>query len=215
MADSLPKKRRYDSSRRREQARLTRLQIAEVARRLFLERGYSGATIEAIAEGAHVANETVYAIFKNKRNILDFLLDISLGGDDQPMRILDRPGPQAVLHDSDQRRQLAAFAQDITQILDRAAPVFAIMRSAAKTEPEIAVQMKHLLKQRMDNMAIFVQHVAANGGLREGLAEAQAAEFVWTVTSPEVFQLLTGELDWPNEQYRRWLEGVLTRMLLP
>ena len=148
MTDSLPKKRRYDSSRRREQARQTRLQIAETARRLFLERGYSGATIEAIAEGAHVANETVYAIFKNKRNILQFLLDISLGGDDQPMRILDRPKPQAILHDSDQRRQLTDFAQDITQILDRAA-LRAYLERATKaewTEESIKESMVSLTK---------------------------------------------------------------------
>ena len=82
--------RKYDSSRRKEQARRTRLQITEAARQLFLERGYSGATIEAIAEKAGVAKETVYAIFGSKRSILVFLLDISVGGDDQPVQLLDR-----------------------------------------------------------------------------------------------------------------------------
>ena len=208
-------KRKYDSSRRKAQARQTRLQIVEAARSLFIKKGYAGATIDAIAQEAGVAQETVYAIFGNKRSILASLLDISVGGDDQPIRILDRPKPQSVLHDADQRRQLEMFSQDIAEIMTRAAPVFEIMRSAAKTEPEIAGLMKNLFKERLHNMIIFVQSVAANGLLREGLDNAQAGEIAWALTSPELFQLLTGERGWSKEKYAQWLADALTRILLP
>src|SRR5690349_16921128 len=114
--------RKYDSTRRQAQARQTRLQIAEAARTLFFERGYAGTSIEAIAEGAGVAPETIYATFKNKRNILSFVFDIAIGGDDENIRLLDRPDPQAVMNETDQYRQLSMFAQGITQILHRAAP---------------------------------------------------------------------------------------------
>jgi AcrR family transcriptional regulator len=208
-------RRKYDSSRRKEQARQTRLQIVESARQLFLARGYTGATIEAIAQAAGVAEETIYAAFGSKRKILEFLLDISVGGDDQDVTILDRPGPQAVLHDSDPQRQLAMFAQDITEIMRRAAPIFEIMRDAAKTEPEIAGHLQALLQERLQNMLIFVRHVSANGPLREGLVEKTAGETVWALTSPEVFQLLTRDRGWPAEAYTRWLEDSLVRLLLP
>src|SRR5512140_1803417 len=108
-------KRKYDGARRQAQARQTRLQIAKAARKLFTERGYGGATIEAIAAQAGVAKETVYAIFRNKQRLLTYLLVISVGGDDRPVRILDRPGPQAGLQDTDQRRQLMRFARDVTE----------------------------------------------------------------------------------------------------
>ena len=75
-------KRRYNSKRRQAQARETRRQITEAARMLFTERGYSGATIEAIAQEAGVATETVYAVFGNKRAILVHLVNISVGGDE-------------------------------------------------------------------------------------------------------------------------------------
>jgi AcrR family transcriptional regulator len=215
MPKQIPHKRKYDSSRRRAQARQTRLQIAEAARKLFFERGYAGATIEAIAEEAEVAKETVYTIFKNKRQILAFLLDISVGGDDQPVRLLDRPEPQAALNDTDQRRQLNMFALGITEILARAAPVFEITRIAAKAEPEIARRVKHLYKERLENMTAFVHSVAANGALRDGLDEAYAGEITWTITSPEVFQLLTVERSWTKEKYSEWLADTLTRLLLP
>ena len=210
-----PPKRKYDSSRRKEQARQTRLQITEAAYRLFVERGYAGATIEAIAQEAGVAQETVYAIFGSKRKILAFLLDISVGGDDQPVRILDRPGPQAVLHDTNQHHQLVLFSQDISEILTRAAPVFEIIRSAAKLEPEIAELVQNMLEERLQNMTRFVHSVAANGSLRDGLDEAQAGEIVWAITSPELFQLLTVDRGWTKEKYAQWLSDALIRLLLP
>jgi AcrR family transcriptional regulator len=208
-------KRKYDSSRRQTQARQTRLQIAEAARKLFLQRGYAGATIEAIAEEAQVAKETFYAIFKNKCRVLAFLLDISVGGDDQKVRILDRPEQQAVLHDTDPKRQLHLFAQGIADVMARAAPVFEVMRVAAKTEPEIARRVKHLYQERLDNMTTVVRHFAAHGPLRDGLDEGRAAEIVWATTSPELFQLLTEYRAWSKAQYSQWLEETLTRLLLP
>jgi len=215
MAEQTSQKRKYDSSRRKAQARQTRLQIVEAARRLFVEKGYAGATIEAIAQESGVAQETVYAIFGSKRKILSFLLDISVGGDDQPVRILDRPNPQAILRDTDQHRQLELFSQNISEILARAAPVFEIMRSAAKLEPEIAELVQNMLAERLQNMTRFAQGVAANGPLREGLDDTQAGEIVWAITSPELYQLLTVDRGWSKEKYAQWLAGTLTRLLLP
>ncbi|HLO30786.1 MAG TPA: helix-turn-helix domain-containing protein [Anaerolineales bacterium] len=212
--NSLPP-RKYDSSRRQAQARETQLQIIEAARALFLERGYAGTTIEAIAEKAGVASETIYATLKNKRKILSFLFDISVGGDDQPVRVIDRPNPQAVLHDTDQHRQLTMFAKDITEILNRAAPVFEIMRGAAKTEPEIASLLQRLLRERLRNMTVVAEHIAVNGPLREGLSRRRAAEIIWSMTSPELYRLFTLDLGWTNKQYTQWLTDTLIRLLLP
>jgi len=82
--------RRYDSARRKEQARQTRAAILEAAQRLFAERGYASSTIEAIAAEAGVAVDTVYASFGSKRGVLSKLMDVRVGGDDQPVGVLDR-----------------------------------------------------------------------------------------------------------------------------
>lgn len=207
--------RKYDSSRRQVQARQTKLQIAKAARELFFERGYAGTSIEGIAEKAGVAPETIYAIFKNKRNVLSFLFDISIGGDDDPVRLLDRPNPQAVLNETDQPRQLTLFAKDITQILHRAAPVFEILRIAAKTEPEIAELVQRLLRERLVNMNMVAKQVAANGPLRDGLNRARTAELLWSMTSPELYLLFQRDLHWTDEQYTDWLKDTLIRLVLP
>ena len=215
MSAKISQTRKYDSSRRQAQARQTRLQIAEAARALFLERGYGGTSIEAIADKAGVAPETIYASFKNKRNVLSFVFDIAIGGDDEDIRLLDRPDPQAVLQETDQQRQLTMFAHDITKILHRAAPVFEILRIAAKTEPEIAELVRRLLQERLANMNRVAKAVAANGHLRENLNRTRAAEVIWSMTSPELYLLLTRELRWTDEQYAQWLADALIRLVLP
>lgn len=215
MTNSSRPKRAYNSTRRQEQARQTRQAIADAARDLFTQRGYAGATIEAIAENAGVAAETVYAIFGNKKSILSHLLNIALGGDDAPIPVLERPGPQATFQEKDQRQQLRMLAGGITTIMERAAPVLEIMHIAAKTEPDIAQMLQQILQERWKNMEIVIQHVTANGPLRETINTVQAADILWTLTSAEVFLLLTVDRGWSRSQYTNWLADSLIRMLLP
>ena len=196
-------------------AQETRRQIAESARQLFIERGYDGSTIDAIAQAAGVASETVYVIFGSKRSILKHLMDISIGGDDLPVRLMDRPEPQAVLHETDPVRQIMMFSHGITEILVRVAPLFEVLRSTAKTDDEIARLLQHMLKERLDNMTMFTQHVAKNNGLRQGLDIATATDLVWTITSPEVFLLLTRDRKYSVEQYTVWLQSTLSHLLIP
>jgi AcrR family transcriptional regulator len=211
MTSQKKSRRPYDSTRRQAQARETRLRIIDAARGLFAERGYAGATIDAIAQTAGVAPETVFAAFGNKRGILAGLVDLSVGGDDLPIPLLERPGPQSVLEEANLVRQMRMFSHDISEILERVAPVFEILRTAAKTEPEIAELLRELLAGRWRNLAVFVEHLP----LRKGLEREQATEIVWTLTSPEVFRLLTADRGRSRERYAAWLEATLSRLLLP
>src|SRR5258708_1996178 len=148
MTNSSKPKRTYNSTRRQAQARQTRQQIADAARKLFSQRGYTGATIEAIAQEASVAPETVYGIFGSKRKILSHLLDISIGGDDAPIPMLERADPQAIFQETDPRQQLRMLARNIAAVTERTAPIMEIMGVAAKTEPDIADLLQQMLQQR-------------------------------------------------------------------
>jgi AcrR family transcriptional regulator len=208
-------KRRYDSTGRQAQARATRLRIIEAARRLFAERGYVGATIESIARAADVATETVFAAFGNKRAILAALIDVSVGGDDQMVPLLQRPGPRAVLREPDPVRQVHLFADDITAILARVAPLFEILRMAAKTEPEIADLLRQLLSGRRRNLSTFVRHLSSHGPLRGDLGHEQATDLVWAIASPELYSLLTVDRGWSPARFAQWLGDTLASLLLP
>lgn len=191
------------------------MRILDAARGLFVDRGYSGATLEAIAQGAGVAQETVFSVFGNKRTILASLIGIAVAGDTQPTPLLKRPGPRAVLNESDPARKLVLFAQDMASILARVSPLFEVMRMAAKTEPEIAQLLQGILEDRLRTLGKFVHNLASHGPLRKGLNERQAGEIVWAMTSPELFNLLIADRGWSKDQYVRWLGDALIRLLLP
>ena len=177
MAEVKPRKR-YQSPLRQEQARQTRLRILDAAEVLFTERGYGAATVDGIASAAGVASDTVYATFGSKRGILHALMDVRVGGDDKEVAVIDREGPQRVRAERDQNQQLEGFAKDIASIIERARPVDDIMRGAAAVDVEIAALRTGLQEQRHANMRLFVGWVAANGTLRVGLGEEEAAAIV-------------------------------------
>lgn len=210
-----PSKRKYDSSRRTEQATQNRLKIIEAGKKLFIEKGYAGATVGAIADEAGVSQETIYGTIGSKRGVLAAALEISVGGDGQPIRILDRPGPQAILEEIDQRQQLLMFSRDITTILARVAPIFQVMRSAAKLEDEIDEMFTQNLQERLQNLTKFAENLSSHGPLRDGMKPSKAGEIVWALTSPDLYQLVKVDLGWSNPEYSDWLADSLIRLLLP
>ena len=213
MDANISSKRTYNSSRRKEQARQTRREIIEAARKLFIKQGYSGATMELIAREAGVAVETVYGSFGNKRAILSNLISISLVGDDVPVPLLQRPGPLAVMRDKDQTHQIQLFAEDMAEIMGRVAPLFEVMRAAAKIEPDIAEMLHRILGERAEAMKVFINALLSNGPLQDGLTLEDAAETVWVITSGEVHTLLVADRGWSVEKYKRWLVNALTRLV--
>lgn len=206
--------RAYRSGLRAEQARQTRLRVLDAAQTLFGERGYAGTTVDAVATEAGVAVDTVYASFRSKAGVLHALIDARAGGDDAPVTLLDREGPQAVRAERDQGRQVAGFAAGVAEIIERARPVDDIMRGAAEVDPEIATLRAEIQQGRYRNMRQFVSWLAANGPLRGGLGEDEAAAIVWTIASPEVHRLLRTERGWTAERYRAWLGETLAQTLL-
>ncbi len=214
MSDDVKPRRGYNSALRQEQARETRLRILDAARRLFLERGYVATPIEAIAEEAGVVSQTVYAAFGNKRTILARLMDVAIGGDDQPLPILERPEPQRVRHEPDQRQQLRMMAHGIREIVERAGPIFDVMRGAAAADPRIAALYRQLQEERLRNITTVTAWVAEKGPLRSGLTVAAAADIVWTLTSTDVHRLLTVDRGWTGDQYAQWLGDTLIALLL-
>lgn len=209
-------KRTYDSSRRQAQADETRRHILEAARKLFIERGYAGATAEAIAAEAGIAAQTIYAIFKNKKRILVSLMNVSPAtGVEDHTPMSERANVQAVAQERDQRRQLQMFAEIVASNLDQVAAMFEVMTEAAKIEPDFDRIIQKLNKQRLEHMTSAVQDIAANGPFRENMDEAYARDTIWTLTSGEVFLLLTRDRGWSKEQYAEWLADMLIRGLLP
>jgi len=201
--------------RRARRSEETRVRIVEAAAKLFVERGYSATTIEAVAAEADVAVETVYARFKNKRNLLEAYLDVLIVGDAEPVPVLDRPEMKALADATDQREQVRLAAGISRGILERNAPAHAVIRTAIAVSPELAALANEDEARRKATQRAVVEMVSSRGPLRDGLSVADAVETVAGLSNPENYAYLTRRRGWPPARFQRWLEESLTLLLLP
>ena len=209
------KRRRYSSTLRAEQAAATRARILTAARELFADVGYPQTTLGDVAAAAGVAGDTVLHVFGSKKALLRAVLDVVIGGDDAERRVLDREEPQAMRRETDQRRQIAMFAAGMTGQLERIRPLDDILRSAAVVDTDARELREDLqLRQRRAAMTTVASWIAANGELAHGRAVGDAADIIWTLTSPEVHRLLREHCGWDVEKYQSWLRVTLEQSLL-
>ena len=201
--------------RRARRAAETRLRIVEAAAKLFVERGYGATTIEAVAAQADVAVETVYARFKNKRNLLKEYLDVSIVGDAAPVPLLDRPEVKALARATDQREQVRLAVRIGNGVLERNAPAHAVLRAAIAVTPELDALADEDETRRNESLRTFVEMLSSRGPLRDGLSIADATDTVSALANPETYAYLTRRRGWTAARVQRWLEESLTLLLLP
>jgi AcrR family transcriptional regulator len=207
-------KRSYVSPLRMERARATRQAVITAAVQLFLDHGYAGTSIAAIAKRGGVSADTVYHLFGTKRSLLKQALDDTIGGDDQEVPFLERPEPQRMRRETDQRRQIEMFAAGMSRQLERVRPMEDVLRSAAAVDPEIAALRSDVqLRQRRRAMTTIAGWIAARGPLAVDVDEAAAV--LWTSTSAEVHRMFRVDWDWEPAQYEKWLRVTLAANLLP
>lgn len=212
---SSSQKRRYDASRRRMAAEETRRAIVAAARDLFLAHGYAATTMPAIAKAAGVALDTIYTTIGPKPTLFRHLIELAISGADQPVPAEERDYVRAIRDEADPRRKLARYAHAVRMIQPRLAPLFRVLREAARGEPELDKLWTEIADRRARNMRLFVTDVAAAGGLRAGVTLDEAADFVWATNAPEFYLLLVEERGWEPEQFERWLAELWIGLLLP
>jgi AcrR family transcriptional regulator len=206
-------KRPYDNSRRQAQVRATRLRIIETAKALFVARGYPATTLEAIAEAADTSLPTLYRLFSSKPALLKAVLDVSFGGDDQPIAFEDRPDVQAARGETDPQALVTAFARIGRDFMERSSAILRVLATAAAVDPEAAQLMEEIRRQRHTGQSRIVAALAARDALDPDLESAEAADITYAAFSPDVHYILTAERGWTAEQYERWLVRSLGALL--
>jgi AcrR family transcriptional regulator len=213
MAD--PVKRPYRSPLRQAQAASTRLAILKAAGRLFIEHGYVPTSIDAIAEAAGVSRATVFNSVGGKATILKAAYDVALVGDDAPVALPDRPESRAVMARTDPAAFLDGYAEIMTDVHSRLAPMYEAVRGAASADPEARAVWEAVVAERLGGARNVVRGVQTRGGLREGLDPISAADAVWALNDPGLYHLLVSERGWAPSAFRDWLSEALRWQLLP
>lgn len=206
------KRRQYVSALRKEQAARTRMLIVDAAAGLFVSEGYARTTVRAIAERAGVAQDTVYASFGSKVNVLTAVLNARLAPSGEAS-VMDRPESRAVRDEPDPRRQLHRFAYDMAAVSARIRPVYEVLRTAGAVEPEVREVFAEMERHRLAHMRQLAGWFARRGPLR--VSRDRAAEVLWVLASPDVARMLCDVRGWSQAQHAAWLETMLTCALLP
>lgn len=204
--------RAYDSSRRREQARKVQARVVDVAREMFLQHGYGATTVAAVGAAAGVSVESIYKTFGGKPGLVRAIQEAGLAGvgavpapersDALSARAIS---PAAIV------RGWATLAAEVTP---RVAPIMLLVRSAAASDPDMAVLQEQLSQQRLERMTHNARRLAEHGHLRKGLSIENARDVMYTYTAPELYELLVLSRGWALEAFGDFVYRGLVAELL-
>jgi AcrR family transcriptional regulator len=214
MTEAVNPKRTYDSPRRREQAAATRHDILRAAQQQFEERGFTATTMAAIARDDGVVPKTVYSAFETKGGVLRALWHLLLRGDEADVPVMDRAWYLEVLEEQVAARQLELNARNARAVKERIAAVLDVIRHAAPLDAEIEELWRRIQADFYDNQRAIVESIAAKGALQRGLDVTRAADILWTLNHPDLWQLLVRQRGWTPAQWEQWFAATSSAQLL-
>jgi AcrR family transcriptional regulator len=205
-------KRRYSSVRRAEQARETRLRILRAAHDLFVAEGYGRTTIAEIARAAGVAVETVYAAYRNKPTLLRQVWYATFRGDEEEVRLLDRPEIRAVLAEPDLSARLLAHAVVITPVFRRITPLLRALQGAATSEPAAAAMLAEFDERRLDAAGLYARAAAATGQL--AVSEEECRDLLAATLDGALWHRLVEDRGWSDDRFAQVLGALWVATLV-
>ena len=206
-------KRRYNSSGRAEQARRSRDAVLREAERLFLERGYAGTTVAAIATEAGVSVETVYKAFGGKAGLVRAIYDRGListaavpayqRADEMRARETD---PSTIM------REWGLLTAEVAELVT---PIRLLIRAAATTDVEMATLLDESDAERLDRMLHHARFLHEREYLRDDVTVAEAADILWTCSSPSSMNCSCVKRGWSPPRFAHYISDFMIASLLP
>ncbi|OXM59207.1 TetR/AcrR family transcriptional regulator [Amycolatopsis vastitatis] len=209
-----PVKRRYDTSRRQEQARENRRRILAAASGLFREKGYSGTAMPEVAKAAGVAVQTVYKAFANKATLLKAVFDVTVAGDDEDVPIAGRDFIAEIQAEPDAVRKIELYLDHLVSGAPVASPVQLLARDAAAADPAAAQVWAQMRQEMLMAMTYFSADLMATGQVKPGLTADDVRDILWTYHGPEQYELLCLERGWSPERYGKFLRDAMIAAVL-
>ena len=100
-------------------------------------------------------------------------------------------------------------------VLERNAPVHAVLRTAIAVDPELEALSSEDDKRRKATHRAFVEMLMSRGPLRDGLSIGDAIDTMSALANPEPYAFLTRRRGWKPARVERWLAESLALLLLP
>ncbi|HKU11964.1 MAG TPA: helix-turn-helix domain-containing protein, partial [Sinomonas sp.] len=154
--------RAYDASRRRAAAEGTRRLILDIARELFLAKGYGATTVAEIARRAKASPETVYKNFGGKPGLVRAIQEQSLLGAGGPPA--EERSDRAQLTETDPRKLMDRLGRFTTEISPLGAPIVLLIRDAAASgHAEMAELLRDVDDARYQRMLHNANQLVGRG----------------------------------------------------
>lgn len=199
-------KRSYDASGRQARAQETRQRVIDVAHDLFISRGYGRTTIADIARAADVSVETVYSAFGNKAALLRKVWFVRFRGDEEDVRLLDRPEIQEMLAEPDLVVRLRRHAVVITPVFRRFVPLHRALEAAAAGESSAADMVAEFDARRLDASTHYAKAAKKTGQLAVSTAECRD---VFNATlDGALWHRLVHESGWSDKKFAVFLGDI-------
>jgi len=200
---------------REQQARATRRTIVEAGAGLFVELGFAGTTVDAIAERAGVSRKTVFTSVGRKVLLLKQAIDWALVGDDEPVALDDRPVVLEVMRQTDPATAIEMWARMVTDIAARLARLHPVLTAAADVDEEAAALNALSERNRLGGARAFVERLRAIDGLRHDLTVDRAAAMASLLMDPLGYRRLVLDDGWTTEEYADWVARLTAASFLP
>jgi AcrR family transcriptional regulator len=202
-------RRRYHSPLRREQAAATRARILDAALALFRQHGYTATSVRQLADAAGVSVQTLYQSWGSKPAIVEALVRRVKEQINLPALFAEMAtGPR------DPRRLLAQSAFISRRYSEAGWDVLELVRQASPEHPEIAEIWADGEAQRYQGQHDVIDWIAQASALRPGLDPHRAADTLWTLSSHDLYRLLTRERGYDPGQYEVWLFETTAELIL-
>ena len=114
---------------------------------------------------------TVYASVGRKPELAIAVVDMSLGSADDPLPVEERPYVRAIREASTARGKIEAYADGLSEVMPRTAPLLEALKRAGQTHPPSAAARAHIDERRAANMRHFAAELRATGELREDVTD--------------------------------------------
>ena len=207
-------KRAYHAPSREAAAAETRGAIIAAAKRTFETRGWSGATMAAIAADAKVSPKTIEALFGTKAALLKATVDYAIRGDAGSTPVRRRPVTTEMEAAPDAATMLNLHAAHLRRANERAAPIAFVVEHAAQSDPNVAKLWDEINRNREDGVQWAARTLLGKPGT-DHLDTTTVERIFWVALDWGTYRLLTENVGLNSDDYQRWIADYYQRMFFP
>jgi AcrR family transcriptional regulator len=194
---------------RRERGEQTRSRIIDAAYRLFSQHGYEATTVQAVADEAGVAVQTVYFTFHTKAGLLTAIESRAVVGEEAHEWRKRLQGELLEQHDA--QNVVARWVVATAFVLKQITAFVALLGASLQVDTE-SVERRYRDRDRW--FQLLIDRLVALHALKAELTPSRSLDVARALTRVEAYQEMTQRWGWTEDEWIEWMTGVVARELV-